>query len=272
MITNSRLRAWRDCPRKEYLSFELRLEPLVRSEALRWGSAFHAALAGIPFEADPFVRASVSAVVAQYNEPVEIVAREEHFEIPLVNPDTGEAAKDETLAGTIDAIGRLRDGRLAIVERKTTSRPVEDLLQRLDLDTQVLTYWIGARAVGYPVEAVFYAVQPKPQQRPLKATPEDKRKYTKAGELYANQRLIDETPDEYAARLTIEAPTFREVPILHDAIENHQRDLWAQYTVMRSLTHRWRNPAACEDCHFVPICNRSDLSTTVPDGYFRTPV
>lgn len=283
MITNSRLRAFRECPRKEYLSFDLGLEPTTLPEAMRWGSAFHAARAGETYEADPYVRASVERVLAEYREPIdEIVAAEVPFEIPLVNPATGAAAARETLAGTIDAIGRV-GSRLWIIERKTTSRPVEDLFARLDIDTQVLTYWIGARALGYDVQGVLYCVQPRPGQRPLKATPIEARKYTqekidkKTGEvtpprLYANQRDRDETPEEYAARLVVEPATFREAPVLNDALLRHQSELWSQHQArmwMRREGHTWRNPQACEDCFFTGICLRSDLETTVPDGFLR---
>jgi len=271
MLTNSRLRAWRECPRKSYLGFDLGLEPTTLPEAMRWGSAFHAARAGLPYEANPFVRTSVERVISQYTEPIdEIVAAEVPFEIGLADPDTG-VDSGETLAGTIDAIARI-GSRLVIVERKTTSRPVEDLFQRLDIDTQVLTYWIGAHALGYEVSGVLYAVQPKPQERPYRATPIEKRKYKKDGTLYANQRDRDETPEEYGARITVETATFREVPILASAVERHVRDLWAQYKAhewMRETGHTWRNPQACEDCWFTGICLRSDLDKNTPDGFVR---
>lgn len=272
MISNTRLRTWRTCPQKEYLSFDLGLEPTTKPERLAWGSAFHAGRAGLAYEADPFVRASVEKVLAVYREPCEVVAAELHFELPF---------HGGTLCGDIDAIGTI-NGRLVIVERKTTSRPVEDLLQNLDLDTQVLTYWLGARHLGYDVQSVLYCVQPKPTERPKKATPVEKRKYKKGhlnesdvyipGPLYANQRTTDETPDEYAARIEVDPPTFKEVPVLHDALARHERETQAQIRLrefQRANALIYRNPQACEDCWFTEICLRSDLTTTVPDGFIR---
>lgn len=275
MLTNSRLRSWRACPRREYLEYDLGLSAADRSEALRFGIAFHAVLGGAPLDGlviDPFLREALRRTLESYQEPIEIIAREVPFEIPLVNPDTGGSSTVETLGGIIDAIGRYQ-GRLVIVERKTTSNANEDYFARLDLDTQPLTYWQGARSLGHDVQGVVYCVVARPLERPKKATPLELRKYTKDGKLYANQREIDETPAEYGARLDIKVPIFREVGILSDALEAHQRDLWAQHQA-RLLARRagltpWRNPAACDDCQFLGCCRRSDLETTVPDGFAR---
>ncbi len=44
------------------------------------------------------------------------------FDIALVNPETGRPSTNWRLAGVIDRIVRLPDGRLALMEYKTTSR------------------------------------------------------------------------------------------------------------------------------------------------------
>jgi hypothetical protein len=65
----------------------------------------------------------------------------------------------------------------------------------------VSTYYAGAKALGHDVAGVIYDVISKPTLRPLKATPVESRKYTKAGTLYAAQRAEDEVPEQYALRL-----------------------------------------------------------------------
>lgn len=91
-----------------------------------------------------------------------------------------------------------------IVEHKTTSEDCEagsPYWQRLRLDSQVSTYYRGARALGYDVRGCLYDVIRKPSLKPYKATPVESRKFKADGSLYANQRDRDETPDEYRTRL-----------------------------------------------------------------------
>jgi hypothetical protein len=269
MLTNSRFRAFRECPRKEYLSYDCALEPAVPPARFSRGLAFHAAMASEPYSTDPHTAAVVERVATQFREReaqyVTVTQREVPFEVQV-------DGWDETLGGFIDAIGVLHDGRLAVVERKTTTDP-EGLMAALDVDSQVLTYYVGARAQGIDVRAVLYAVQPWPGERPLKATPPEKRRYTREGKLYANQREADETPDEFAARVTLHEPIFREVGILHDAVDDHLRDLDAQYRTrawMRANARPYRNPQSCADCAFVSVC-RSQITpeTQPPSGFVR---
>ena len=49
-------------------------------------------------------------------------ASELEFDIPLINPDTGKATQVWRFCGKIDRIVRIVEGRLAIMEYKTTSR------------------------------------------------------------------------------------------------------------------------------------------------------
>ncbi len=266
----------------------MQLAPAEQRGVFARGIAWHHKRAGEPYDegTDPFLIAAVERVNRDYVEPFDIVDVEVPFEIPLVNPDTGGKARSETLGGHIDAIGRIKGtDRLVVVERKTTSGDPADMLKRLELDGQVLTYWLGALASGIKVEGVIYCVQPWPGGRPKKATPVEERKYTEkasklkdgtirpAGSLYANQRETDETPEEFAARLEVEPPIFREVPILTSNVTRHQRDLWAQHSTrvfMRRNGFMYRNPQSCEDCPFVPICGYELTKDTVPEGFVRS--
>lgn len=283
MRTNSLMRAERACRRQAYLAYDLALESVEQSEACGRGSAFHAELAGAPYECNPFLRAAVGRVAAQF--------REREAEHVTFDPGGAELlfvvnvpGLTEQLGGTIDrALGTLRDGRRCIVERKTSTDP-EGLMQALDLDTQVLTYWIGAQALGLDIAAILYCVQPWPSERPKKATPIEKRKFTKEkvdkktgavtpSRLYSNQRERDETPEEFAARLDIEEPIFREVPVLHDTVAQHIEDLIAQERVAHFVRENglyYRNPQACGDCDFVPICRLAlDQDSPPPAGFRR---
>lgn len=273
LVTNSLLRAQRFCPRSRQLGYDFAIESEVQSEALHRGSAFHAELAGIEYDANPYVRAAVIKAVSAFRPAEAQHISITHREVPFACDVDGIL-----VGGTIDALGVDAAGRTWIVERKTTT-DAEGLMRALDLDTQCLTYWIGASALGLNPHGILYSVQEWPGERPLKATPHDKRKYTaekvntKTGEvtpsrLYANQRELDETLEEYAARLEFPEPIFREVPVLNDTIEAHIEDLKAQVAHLDGPV--FRNPQSCPDCQFMPICRMPiSIDTPPPSGFRR---
>jgi hypothetical protein len=108
------------------------------------------------------------------------------------------------VAGKIDALATTPDGRVALVEHKTSSRDASagsDYRRALTLDPQVSIYFDGALSVGHDPDLCVYDVLKKPTLKPLLATPEESRKYTKDGRLYASQRADDETVDAYRQRV-----------------------------------------------------------------------
>ena len=271
VLTNSRLACFRACPRKHYLRYELGLRPAEQGSALRVGSAFHRALEarakGEDVEGalaqgidDPFDLALVAAMFYRHerrwaNEPLEVVASELAFDLPLRNPETGAATPVWRIAGVIDAIVRLADGRLAVKEVKTTRRDFtvgSDYWVRLRLDPQLSIYVVAARELGFPVETVLYDVTRRPELKPLKATPVGERKYTKkdsklkdgtvrpAGSLYADQRETDETPEEFTVRVAKDIagrPDHHfariELARLDQDLEECARDVWRLQRVIR---------------------------------------
>jgi hypothetical protein len=93
--------------------------------------------------------------------------------------------------GKLDGLLRLADGRVAILEHKTTSsdaRSGSDYRRRLTLDPQVGTYFEGCEALGTPAEVCVWDVLQKPAIRPLRATGEIKLK--KDGQPRAGQRHV----------------------------------------------------------------------------------
>ena len=97
-----------------------------------------------------------------------------------------------------------------IVELKTTSEDISSgapYWRRIaQVDPQVTTYLMAARAQGRPLKRVVYDVIRKVTMERAMATPLDKRKYTKVTKkepprLYANMRETDETDDENELRI-----------------------------------------------------------------------
>jgi hypothetical protein len=304
LLTHSRLATFRACPRRHLYAYEYGLRPEIDSEPLRVGRAFalavethatggdvDAALAGQienPFEL-ALVAAMFTAHVIRWGSelPEEHVAAELPFEMALRNPITNAPTPRWKLAGKIDRIVKLADGRIALKEYKTTSRdfsPGADYWLRLQLDSQLSIYLLAARELGYDVATILYDVTRRPALRPLKATPIEARKFTKDGALYKTQRDKDETPDEYAARCATalaEDPvrSFARIEIARtDADLGEARaEIWTEQLVIREAQRsgRWyRNPEACVSttgikCDFLSVCQYSDLATRTPQGFRR---
>ena len=300
-LTHSRLSSFRTCRRQHWMRYELGLTPKRDGFAMRAGSAFHLALdtlaKGGDVEAameqaleDPYDLALVAAMVQGHAEryrsgPLETAASELSFDLPLRNPATGAASRVWRLAGVIDRIVRLDDGRTALMECKTTSldfSPGADYWLRLHMDQQISTYVLAARELGYPIDTVLYDVTRRPALRPLMATPEEKRKYKANGEMYANQRAVDESPEAFAARVAEEMRArpehyFARIEIarLDQDLEDCAAELWQQQKVIRAAQragHWYRNPGACFSpwpCAYLSICRQRDLEQVTPNGFAR---
>lgn len=226
LITASRERCLRACPRKHQYAYEIGLRPTVAAPPLRFGTAIHGAIecmenGGDPVEwlnqncdLDPYVfvkaRAMMTAYQSRWSGEPWWTREDARTEKALYATIPGWESYDQ--GGKVDGIVRLNDGRLALVETKTTSSAITDprYWDALALDAQVSTYYVLARANGINVETCIYNVLVKPKHEPLLATPAENRKYRKDGQLYANQRDTDETPDEYESRLLGELCEFPE--------------------------------------------------------------
>lgn len=102
---------------------------------------------------------------------IENIETEFKFQLPLVNPDTGKSTPSFDLAGKIDGIVRLEDGRLAVKETKTVGEelgPQSPIWRRLRMDHQISLYIDAARRMGFKVDTVLYDVIRKPSIAPEK--------------------------------------------------------------------------------------------------------
>lgn len=218
LITNSEVSTYRRCPREWRFAYDLGIRPVERAGSLRFGSLVHTGLeaiwlrngAELPQDGDSFEYERARAMLDGYAirwaaDNYEVIGVELQFRVRLVNPDTGARSLTFELGGKLDALVRDTEGKVWVVEHKTSSEDITAGSQywaKLRMDSQVSTYIFAAREMGYEPSGVLYDVLKKPQQKPLKATPVESRKFVaKTGELYANQRATDETPAEYGARV-----------------------------------------------------------------------
>ena len=238
LLTSSRMKTWRSCPRRHYYQYELaRASHGPESAASALGTTVHAALeawwctwrdlggygaldaalyaargdedAEADRERDPYTVALTQALVIAYDArwsrwaaSVEVLGVEAPFVAPLEHPTLGLRARRWAVAGKMDVLLRLSDGRVAIVDHKVTAsdaRVGSDWRRKLTLDPQVSTYFGGAEALGHPADLALWDVIQRPALKPYKAVAEVKLKLD--GTPRAGQRLADETPDEYQERL-----------------------------------------------------------------------
>ena len=245
ILSVTRANRYRGCPRADYYNSVLRRIPRYVDENRRFGSLLHLGLeawwrafalgalsAMSPLEAaylamrtsanpDPYELARAEALMYGYDgwwaaEPLEVVwldpqtaGVEVEFEGDLRNPASSGVSRTFRRGGRIDAIVRRPDGRVYVMEHKSSSEDISkgsEYYQRLLLDLQCSAYMFGARDLGLEPAGVIYDVVRKPDLRPLMATPVEQRKYTKAtakesSRLYASQREHSETPEEHGQRL-----------------------------------------------------------------------
>ena len=323
VLTNSRLACLRTCPRKHYYRYELGVVPDRDSQPLRFGAAFHtgldhrnkgatadkaiaAAVAGyaeIPAWCtsteqieDWMVEAeTVARMLSGYfwrwaadwdadsGQRVEVLASELPFDLPIVNPDTGRASTSFTIAGKIDRIVRLPDGRVAVWETKTAGEQLDaesDYWKRLRLDQQISTYYVAARRLGFDVQTVIYDVARKPSISPRLV------KKSEAGQEYYGEPLVAvagavETPRMFGARLSADMaarPEFyfarREIPRLQNDLDEFEQELWDQQktlAAMRLHNRFYRNTTACRfpyKCEYLDVCSfGADLAKGPPAGF-----
>jgi hypothetical protein len=280
-LTNSRRKLFNECSRKHHYTYNLGYRPRKSGDALLFGSGFHLALEtwalsesraipdvralrdakGRPIQIEnEFEYARLQALVAGWvmrwgNEPMEYVAVEVEFEMPLVHPVTGETSSFWVLGGKIDGIVK-RAAKKSTLEYKTTSEdksPGSVYWQRLPMNSQISLYADGAVAVGHPPESCVYDVSLRPQQRPLKQNKKNPR---------------DETPDEFYVRILKDiaanpADYFSrgEIVRFENELVRARLDVWETAEQMRfaidSGCHP-RNPESCHNfnrsCAFLPIC------------------
>lgn len=293
ILTNSRRNCFNKCAKLYFFQYEKGYRPVKTSDALRFGSLFHGALelywllsleAGLNWlkeqkETDYNAYEKELAkqlLIGYYNkwsnedDAEEDCIPELEFRAPLINPDTMAESRTFQLAGKIDVV---RPGKKQIVEHKTTSNdisPESDYWDHLAIDGQVSGYYVGSEALGYECEECLYDVIRKPMQRPLQATPVESRKYTKDGRLYASQREVDETVEEFGLRVAAEIASNPEryyarriIPRLEDDMAEYMADMWATAREIREaqLHSRWpRNPQQCMTfgkCPFFSVCTKT---------------
>jgi len=327
-LTNSSMGTAKTCLKKFWFRYILGIDRDVEPDYFRFGHAWHLGVEKLPDESiydtirknyedlaatmeRPDLREKlrleceiVCRLLAGWQwrwgaAPLEVVAAELSFEIPIVNPDTDRSSRTYTLAGKIDKILRLPDGRLAEGEHKSTSddiSPESDYWKRLRIDHQITTYMVAARQIGHPAETVIYDVVHKPGIRPKKLTQAETAKFITGGWKYfdetfkavkvaeetwtLNGELLEidrsgklpaarETIAMFGARLTAdigERPDYyfarREIPRTEGDIDDFRQELWMMAGLLRDCAKYGRYPRNTGACLARARCTYFDICTT----------
>jgi RecB family exonuclease len=80
---------------------------------------------------------------------VEVVGVEQPFDVPLIDQETGEVL-DRALVGTLDLLERDADGRLVVVDLKTSARKYTDLQVEASLQLSIYSGSSGNRVGRAP--------------------------------------------------------------------------------------------------------------------------
>lgn len=328
LITHSRQQAFKTCRRQHWYSYELGLRRLDDAKALRMGAAFHEGIAALPdltaaccAVRDRYARCpeqfdaywwaieqeTILRLVCAYhwrweNAGLEVVATEQAFQIPLVNPETNKATPSFDLAGKIDGIVRLEDGRLAVKETKTTGDELghdSPLWRRLRIDHQISLYIHAARQCGFAVDTVLYDVVRKPSIAPTAVPLVDvdgfkivldsrgERAKTAKGAwrqtadkdaglvLQTRPMTVGEWGEKLTADIT-DRPDFYfarvEIPRLDQDIDEYRSELWDIQQMIREAqkTGRWYrtvNRNTCEFCTYFEACSSGQDVSAAPPGF-----
>lgn len=313
-LTNSQIGTFRTCQRREYYSYRLGVRPDGQSRALRFGTMMHYGieLAAKGMSADDACR----AVSDYYNgimysgvgnprdieiEHMQVVALLNGYfkywggpQMDYISVSCNIATERQfelkvpyqkwVFSGKIDGIVELVNGQKAIRETKTTSEdmsPESDYVAKLRIDNQISGYVLAAKSIGFHIDTILYDIIKKPGIRPLSATPEESRKYTKEGKLYANQRETDESASDYYDRLWsyIDANPERyyaryNIPRTDDDLNEWREEIIDTMKEMQESykkDRKSRNTSAClafGRCPYLDVCHSGiEIGGSVPPSF-----
>ena len=290
ILTQSSMGCIQECACKYNLRYNEGYESIDRPEALTVGTAFHAGveafrkhgtidtfavnamLNGLESDHRCLVTAMLKAYTDRYADDdwtYDAVEKQLH----VVNPLDCDGVDIRGVADAIVLIG----GRRYLVETKTTARIDGTYLESLWYKRQTLMYsWLLDDIAG-----VIYDLIQKPSIRRLKATPEEKRKYTKDGMLNARQRAVDESDEEYSARLDdwyeLRPEALHRETVIHSEaqIQMFEADISGVAALVKHFEregHWPRSLSACfaygRPCEFALFC-QSNNSQMILDTHFQ---
>lgn len=237
--------------------------------------------------------------------PAAIIETEKVFNVSIINPDTGRPSRTFTVSGKRDKLVTLADGRVAVMEHKTTSdslEPDSDYWRRLKIDQQISLYMLAAKDQGIDAATVLYDVIRKPTIKPRMVPDVDsdgcKVVLDQAGERVKNRdgswkqagdtekgyflQQRRETPQEWRERLHADIESRpewyfarQEIPRISSDLDEFRRELWQQAQDIGNARKSglwYRNAGACTGmfrCEYFDVCtSNANVADGVPGFEF----
>ena len=203
------------------------------------------------------------------DDDFEVIALEHEFDGQIINPRTGALSKTFAMKGKVDAIVKTEQG-LFLLEHKTTSRLMDDPVDKLWEDTQVSLYVSYLRDLGFDIVGVIYNELPKCTliQRKGESEEEYQARYadlctkSKTGKSTA-KRQLPESVEEYGERVRewyCSENRFRrtELSLSDTQLDLVRQDIWG-------MTQQFLDARRRDDW----FCNRESCNTLFGDCPYR---
>lgn len=305
LLTNSQLTTFRRCQREHHYAYQLGYRAIEDAEALRFGTLIHQGLEawwrglGLAVALEEVVRGAIDEYEAAKarvllrgydarwsGESFDVVGVEQQFRAPLVNPETGAPSRTYETGGKLDVLLRR-----SFIEHKTTSEEIgvgSTYWRRLTLNSQVSTYYAGAKALGYEVDGCIYDVIRKPGLRPShvplvdedgvkivhnasgqRVRTKDGKKWRQTGDSELGYALQSrpETAEEFEARLTEDVASspdkyYQRGEVVRLEAEEREAafDVWQLARSMREAEIAGRAPRNTDACvRYGRVCPFFDI-------------
>ncbi len=335
LITHSRCQSFKKCRKKHYFEYEAGMRKYDNPKAIRMGSSGHDALDAL--KSGEGIEEAMAVLETHYRicpesvelydwqieettmrclilgyqshwhtRDFEVIKTEQTFQLPLRNPATGVPSRVWDVAGKIDGIVTLEDGRTAILEHKFISDDIDPnsrYWDRLQIDSQISLYLWAARQLGYDAETVLYDVVRKPTIKPtaiptldidgkkivvdhhgkriFKGDGKPRQSASQKDGWVLQSRLM--TPEEWANRLLddIEKKPSRyyarhEIVRLDSDLVDCLSEVWEIQKTIRTAqkSNYWYKTVekdTCGYCSFFGLCSSKYevIETETPEGFIR---
>jgi hypothetical protein len=223
-------------------------------------------------------------------ENLTIIALEQTFRGPIINPVSGMPSRSFLLGGKVDGI-ILLDGQYVLLEHKTTSTLDGDYLERLWTDFQITLYSrYLEETLGIRIAGTLYNILVKARLQQGKGETEaefaarraELLAKSKSGKTTA-QRKLPESDEDFQARLRVK---YQEPGMFHremlylsrDQFVASRAELWDLTQQFLHARHRQlftRNTSQCflrgRTCPYVPLCRANGAPHLIETLYERRP-
>ncbi len=320
ILTYSGMRLFQNCRRKYHLRYNEYLVPLKADEILYLGSVWHSVMelwygggdrdTRIPairslidqsfpnHHSDPsqkrdwhLCHAMFEGYIKRYSEEdFQILAIEQEFSIPIINPSTGRSSRTFELRGKVDGLAQMRDtGELFLLEHKSAAQITGDYIERLPSDFQINLYAMAlSRFLKRKISGVIYNVTRKASLKQSEGETEEQFEMRKAELIQKSKtgktsakRKIAETDEAFRERLTEKYHDpemfYREILYLSDEDASRTAsEIWdiTKLILTARCENSWLpNWESCfkfgsQPCMYWPLC-RSGNNPNVRENFYK---